>query len=547
MNSTIPPSLSTSTTSSGSSSSSSSVVTTFKGLDFRTRPNPGLTHGRSAKSTAKRPADDRPMMIPLDNAACCITTTATIQTPQLRPAVPETAEKTDDGPNEHHGCEEVAPWTLEGNSDGYETADDMEQSPDEAMADEIFSDDSWLGGMDKDVAAELLAWRRQSLFKVDFSDLFGTNKELWRGSELFQDFRNVVNHDQEKTKEELKEQKRFAVFDFSGWRLDDAFRELCSKIWISRKIHGLEDILKAFSYRYHECNPYEPLKDQECVLMVVQSLVFLDIELHVHQSVQMTCTLFCEWTMRKLCDTHGLSNDSTSGDEDDEDDMSGEMQEQMRSYLQELYFSVKQRSLFSVLLSRMNGDIAGRTSFPSGDTVSQKRRSSWTKLRPKYREKQGPYREGPLAFRKAEDDWQNRRIEIHLGHTLAQVDQKAGPHVFLLKLVNGLYLFDCGSERQMRLWIDQCNHWAALESKVPSLTERWPPSTPSAGPSILDQKEQSMAIRRYIAWLDDEYDRHFETLSSHEKTLLQMEQLRFLCYLDSLQRNTTTTIGAIME
>ncbi|KAG0181736.1 hypothetical protein DFQ29_007281 [Apophysomyces sp. BC1021] len=456
-------------------------------------------------------------------------------------------------------------------SDEYETADELSHSSDEALPVENYSDDESLGGMDKEVAAELLEWRRQSLLKIDWSNLFCTKTELWRGSELFEDFQEFVDRNRGGC-EQAKEKNRFAAFDFTGWSLDNAFRELSSKIWIARKVHALDTILLAFACRYYECNPRGHLKDQDSVLVVIQLLVLLDIELHVNQSVRMTSTMFCEHTMRKLCDAHALDSD---------DDASGGRQEQMKNYLQELYYSVKQRSLFSVLLSREYGvdgakwsgqaeGVSGSTSFPSGDTVSQRRRSSWTKLRQRYREKQGPYREGPLAFRKVDDDWQacwvildrgylliyvhstggpshlNRRVEIHLGHTLAQVDDEGRPHVFLLKLANGQYFFDCGSERQVHLWIDQCNYWAALESKLPCPTDSWPPPMPSAGASFLKEKEQYEAIRRYIAWLDEEYDRHFENLSQHQQHQLQAEQQRFLCYIECIQRNRKQ-IEVIME
>lgn len=82
-------------------------------------------------------------------------------------------------------------------------------------------------------------------------------------------------------------------------------------------------------------------------------------------------------------------------------------------------------------------------------------------------------------------------------------------------------MFDCGSEEQVLAWVNQSNYWAARESKIPSvkttsiqsIAKPWSPPPPPAGTSLLDPARQRQAIKRHLAQLCFEYDRH---LAEHD-------------------------------
>jgi Sec7-like guanine-nucleotide exchange factor len=44
-------------------------------------------------------------------------------------------------------------------------------------------------------------------------------------------------------------------FDFSGLRLDNAFRRLCAKLYLKAETQQVDRILEEFSRRYWETNP----------------------------------------------------------------------------------------------------------------------------------------------------------------------------------------------------------------------------------------------------------------------------------------------------
>ena len=44
-------------------------------------------------------------------------------------------------------------------------------------------------------------------------------------------------------------------FDFTGLRLDNAFRRLCGKLFLKAETQQVDRILEQFARRYWECNP----------------------------------------------------------------------------------------------------------------------------------------------------------------------------------------------------------------------------------------------------------------------------------------------------
>ncbi|KAF5385740.1 hypothetical protein D9615_002519 [Tricholomella constricta] len=70
-------------------------------------------------------------------------------------------------------------------------------------------------------------------------------------------------------------------FDFSGLRLDLAFRRLCAKLFLKGETQQVDRILEEFSRRYWECNPGGLYGSANIVHAVSYSLLLLNTDLHV--------------------------------------------------------------------------------------------------------------------------------------------------------------------------------------------------------------------------------------------------------------------------
>ncbi|KAJ7925285.1 hypothetical protein B0H13DRAFT_1975846 [Mycena leptocephala] len=70
-------------------------------------------------------------------------------------------------------------------------------------------------------------------------------------------------------------------FDFTGLRLDLAFRRLCAKLYLKAETQQVDRILEEFSRRYWECNPGGLYGSANIVHAVSYSLLLLNTDLHV--------------------------------------------------------------------------------------------------------------------------------------------------------------------------------------------------------------------------------------------------------------------------
>ncbi|TFK53596.1 hypothetical protein OE88DRAFT_1733496 [Heliocybe sulcata] len=70
-------------------------------------------------------------------------------------------------------------------------------------------------------------------------------------------------------------------FDFSGLRLDNAFRRLCGKLFLKAETQQVDRILEEFSRRYWECNPNTVYGSANVVHAASYSLLLLNTDLHV--------------------------------------------------------------------------------------------------------------------------------------------------------------------------------------------------------------------------------------------------------------------------
>ncbi|GJE94948.1 PH and SEC7 domain-containing protein [Phanerochaete sordida] len=70
-------------------------------------------------------------------------------------------------------------------------------------------------------------------------------------------------------------------FDFTGLRLDNAFRRLCGKLFLKAETQQVDRILEQFARRYWECNPTSIFGSASVVHAVTYSLLLLNTDLHV--------------------------------------------------------------------------------------------------------------------------------------------------------------------------------------------------------------------------------------------------------------------------
>ncbi|ORZ25450.1 hypothetical protein BCR42DRAFT_445227 [Absidia repens] len=147
-------------------------------------------------------------------------------------------------------------------------------------------------------------------------------------------------------------------------------------------------------------------------------------------------------------------------------------------------------------------------------------------------------------------------VDLYLGNAFCE---KKHPYAFQLQLVNGnSYIFDCGSESHAALWIQDCNYWAARETKVvlsrgllvsssspivnDSPLSSWKRPPPPAGASVLDKKGQQEAIDTHLLCLQSELKTLLQQESGStthpawhdKKTYLELEIRKYRCYHHSI-------------
>ncbi|CAO3644374.1 unnamed protein product [Mucor hiemalis] len=72
-------------------------------------------------------------------------------------------------------------------------------------------------------------------------------------------------------------------FDFQDLKLEQAFRNLCSKLHLKGETQQIDRVLYQFSTRYFECNPQCIFGTVDIVHAIVYSLLLLNTDLHVAQ------------------------------------------------------------------------------------------------------------------------------------------------------------------------------------------------------------------------------------------------------------------------
>ncbi|KAI6125778.1 hypothetical protein EV401DRAFT_1855654 [Pisolithus croceorrhizus] len=107
-------------------------------------------------------------------------------------------------------------------------------------------------------------------------------------------------------------------YDFTGLRLDSAFRRLCGKLYLKAETQQVDRILEEFSRRFWDCNPNRLYGSASVIHAITYSLLLLNTDLHVADITnRMSRSQFLRNTMATILQSnrHGSS---TELDRDDD-------------------------------------------------------------------------------------------------------------------------------------------------------------------------------------------------------------------------------------
>lgn len=112
-------------------------------------------------------------------------------------------------------------------------------------------------------------------------------------------------------------------FDFTGLRLDVAFRRLCAKLYLKAETQQVDRILEELSRRFWDCNPTRLYGSASVIHAVVYSILLLNTDLHIADIAnRMSRSQFVRNTMMAIqTQTHpsrygsspDLNDDNSSG------------------------------------------------------------------------------------------------------------------------------------------------------------------------------------------------------------------------------------------
>ncbi|KAI9333742.1 hypothetical protein BD770DRAFT_416183 [Pilaira anomala] len=97
-------------------------------------------------------------------------------------------------------------------------------------------------------------------------------------------------------------QSYMSHFDFHGLNLEQAFRILCSKLYLNGETQQIDRVLLQFSTHYFECNSQSIFGSIDVIHAIVYSLLLLNTDLHVAQGdyKKMSQTSFIKNTMNAI-------------------------------------------------------------------------------------------------------------------------------------------------------------------------------------------------------------------------------------------------------
>ncbi|KAI7863476.1 hypothetical protein BDF14DRAFT_1843492 [Spinellus fusiger] len=139
-------------------------------------------------------------------------------------------------------------------------------------------------------------------------------------------------------------------FNFTGMRLDVAFRKLCGKLYLKAEAQQMDRILEVFAKRYWRCNTHSMFRNSDVVYAIVYSLLLLNTDLHVAQGNyhRMTRSEFVRNTMAAIGDQKASLPEKNP-------EFVRAWEADVEAHLKELYASVKQYQILQPLSKRSHG------------------------------------------------------------------------------------------------------------------------------------------------------------------------------------------------
>ncbi|KAG2207998.1 hypothetical protein INT46_010364 [Mucor plumbeus] len=241
---------------------------------------------------------------------------------------------------------------------------------------------------DDEITKALLEWKHKSVFKVDVANMFPSTVELWKlNDKIFGSMEDLIDDESQIKKttnslwfedEKCVPKKEVAAylgklvlksymdqFDFTGMKLDEAFRKLCQKLYFKAEAQEIDRILEVFSYKFWSQNSDKQLyQNADVVYTIVYSVMLLNTDLHLVQissHSRMTSDLFCENTMSTVLE----QNFTLDVDEDVE-----LWKERLEIYLKEIYASVKDKGV----LQPVSGDDAPKSFLKRMGSMTQRKK-----------------------------------------------------------------------------------------------------------------------------------------------------------------------------
>ncbi|KAI0695520.1 hypothetical protein BC835DRAFT_1273155, partial [Cytidiella melzeri] len=166
-------------------------------------------------------------------------------------------------------------------------------------------------------------------------------------------------------------------FDFSGMRLDNAFRKLCAKLYLKAETQQVDRILEQFARRYWDCNPTTLFGSANVVHAVAYSLLLLNTDLHVAElTSRMSRGQFVRNTIAAIqMQVQPGSTSDLAGDDwssvrggSDASDMATNMRTIKRSDSLTSWSSVTREAFVSNLKAPSSGQLTTGSTDTSGNT-----------------------------------------------------------------------------------------------------------------------------------------------------------------------------------
>ncbi|KAG6334214.1 hypothetical protein ID866_4872 [Astraeus odoratus] len=275
-------------------------------------------------------------------------------------------------------------------------------------------------------------------------------------------------------------------YDFTGLRLDNAFRRLCAKLYLKAETQQVDRILEEFSRRFWDCNGSRLYASANVVHAVTYSLLLLNTDLHVADIAnRMSRSQFVRNTMTGVTSmaafltpalgfASNLSHTIIRETQEDEDrSFTSNVSDSTNISIsdEELALLGPPWAKEGMLCRKQYWESAGKRAKSKGwmDVFVVIQRGELNMF---VFGVNGSTSSGIVGGGNWLENAQSVGT-VHLAHSLAHALPPPGyskqrPHCMVLTLANGgVYFFQTGTEELVNEWVSTCNYWAARTSKEP--------------------------------------------------------------------------------